>query len=351
MFEKSASDSLFCYSLTSYDQCGYQLGPLPQDYSIIAYYPYHEGIIFQVRYDDSKYKCYSFGYEGLKELPHECPLNAKMVTPQTFRSAVSGASILYRNNTAPGGFEELNDVIGDPVEVENGLGLVYVSGIGELTVKGPGIFGGKQTLATQDPICKDFHNNPLSLAMSENGKQLTVLLCPENQFRYLQGFIKANGTYSPIPIHEKSVIKSIGPICISFFLGIVEHQGIPKEPSTDPPTIATPTPIRMTLLIPIVLISTILLVVVVISGTVFPIACYQYTRRRRDHWQSNSSRRNGSNEDLGLLPESQRSSQATLIRDSQGSNIMCICTHMHTQTHTHTIPQLVVCVLSYSFKN
>ena len=311
MFAKSASDSLFCYSLTSYDQCSYHLGPLPQDYSIIAYHPYHEGIIFQVRYDDSKYKCYSFGYDGLRELPHECPPNAKMVTPRTFRSAVSGASTLYRNNTAPGGFEELNDVIGYPVEVENGLGLVYVSGIDELTVKAPGLFGGRQTLTTQDRICKDAHNNALLLAMSENGKQLTVLLCPENQFRYLQGFIKANGTYSPIPIHKKSVIKSSGPISISFFLGIVQHQELP---SPDPPTIATPTPLQMNLLIPIV-ISMIILVVVVISGTVFPIACYQRIRRCRNHRPRNVYEIGISNE--SLLPAPRRSSETNVIYDSQ----------------------------------
>ena len=340
LFKKSASDSLFCYSLSSYDQCVYPLGHLPQDYTIVAYHPYHgDNIIFQIKYDDSKYKCYSFGYDvyGFNELSNECPPHAKMVTPLTFRSAVSGASILYRNETAPEGFEELNDVIGDPVEIENGSGLVYVSGIAELTVNGPGLFGGKQTLTTQDPICKDAHNNALLLAMSENDhqKQLTVLLCPKNQSRYLQGFIRANGTYSPIPIHEKSVIKSSGPISLFFFPGIVKHEVMPGHTNSDTPPSAAP--FQMKLLIPIVIFM-IFLVVVVISGTVF--ACYWSFKRHRNHHQRTLSQGGISNEYLLRDTESQscqthRSSPTNLISNEHGDIEGNTCIRTGTPEPTH----------------
>ena len=280
VYENSHSKNLFCYNLESGSQCSYTLGELPMGYSIVAVHPYkEETIILQIKYlvsNGYQYKCYDFGSRSrLRDISDKCSTHAPMVTPSTFES--KSGSILHYNAKLQSKFEEFDDVTCDPIEFDDGQGLVYCSGTSVMTIKRPDLPNGEQTLTTPHPICKD--GNSAYIWITDDGKQLAMLLCPTDQYRYLLGIEEQNGTYQFVEIHVKSSVLS-GQISeqTSFFRGgiYVVHQQL------TPPGSPTVAPLKQNNII--IIVSSILAAAISIVVFSVCVGCIvRFVKRRRRH--------------------------------------------------------------------
>ena len=300
VYENSHSNNLFCYSLESGSQCSYTLGELPMGYSIVAVHPYkEETIILQIKYlvsNGYQYKCYYFGSpSGLRDISEKCSAHTPMVTPSTFRS--KSGSILHYNAKlqSESKFGEFDDVTCDPIEFDGGQGLIYCNGTSVVIIKRPDLANGEQTLTTPHPICKD--GNSAYIWITGDGKQLAMLLCPSDQYRYLLGIVEQNGTYQFVEIRVKSYVR-VGQISAqtSFFRGdiyVVDKQPtLPWSPSAAPPS--KQNDYTVTIIILSVLAAVMLFVtVIVFAAFVGCLVGFKKRRRRSESFSANQDEGEG----------------------------------------------------------